>query len=279
MSKWLRKYYRNILLSLTFLVGLAVFTYPLYQNSLSQMYDQYLIRQFQKESAERSKNELAKLKQEYEQKNIEMRDQNVLPSDEIVALENIEVENQPLSFFEKHTLAILTIPAINAEMPIFDTGTDAFLNKGAALLNGSSLPIGGPSTHAVIMAHRGMPEAELFSKLPSLVEGDLFFIEIAGEKLAYKIDQIKIVEPDTIDDLLIVEDEDYVTLLTCTPYMVNSHRLLVRGERTEYLDEHEVLQSGISNYKWLIIIATFLGIVIAVAGGIWWINRKNSGIA
>ena len=273
--KWVKKNYRNILLSLTFLIGLAVFTYPLYQNSLSQIYDQYLIRQFQKESAKKNVTELADLKAEYEKQNAEMREQNVIPADEIVALGDVEVEEQPVDFFEEHTLAILTIPSIKGEMPVFDTGTDAFLNNGAALLNGSSLPVGGEGTHAVIMAHRGMPEAELFSKLPDMVEGDLFFIEIAGEKLAYEVDQIKIIEPTEIEDLLVVDGKDYVTLLTCTPYMVNSHRLIVRGERIDYLEEHDVLQAGIGNYKWLIIAATFLGIIIAVTVGIWWINRRR----
>lgn len=276
MKKWLKKYYRNIILSLVFLAGLAVFTYPLYQNSLSQIYDQYLIRQYQKESEHKNKEELAELRAEYEQRNAEMREQNALPADEIEELANVEVEDQPIDFFEEHTLAILTIPAIKAEMPVFDVGSDAFLSKGAARLNGSSMPVGGESTHSVIMAHRGLPEAELFSKLPDLKEGDLFFIDIAGEKLAYEVDQIKIVEPTEIEDLLIVEGKDYVTLLSCTPYMVNSHRILVRGERTDYIeDKHDVLQAGISNYKWLVTVGTFVGIAVAVALGIWWINRRK----
>lgn len=276
--QWMKRHYKNILLSVLFLVGLGIFTYPLYQNSLSQVYDQYLIRQFQKESAKKNASELAALKAEMEERNEQMRAENVIPSDDTELLTETsaeEVVEKLLDFFEEHTLAVLTIPAIKAEMPVFDTGTDAFLSRGAAVLNGSSLPVGGESTHSVIMAHRGLPEAELFSKLPNLKEGDLFFIEIAGEKLAYQVDQIKIIQPTDIEDLMVVEGKDYVTLMTCTPYMVNSHRYLVRGERIPYEEEHETLRAGISTYKWVMVVLTFVGIALAVAVSIWWINKKK----
>ena len=104
-------------------------------------------------------------------------------------------------------------------------------------VEGTSLPIGGKSTHAVLAAHRGLPNAKLFTDLDQMEKGDIFILHILGKNLAYKVDQIKTVLPDETSDLDIVEGEDHVTLVTCTPYAVNTHRLLVRGIRTKYVEE------------------------------------------
>ncbi|WP_311744730.1 class C sortase, partial [Staphylococcus pseudintermedius] len=132
------------------------------------------------------------------------------------------------------TIGIVNIPKIKIKLPIFDTTNDLFLAKGTSLLEGTSYPTGGKSTHAVISGHRGLPSAKLFTDLPDLKKGDVFFIEINKRTLAYEIDQLKVVEPTETEDLLIEKDKDLVTLLTCTPYMINSHRLLVRGHRIPY---------------------------------------------
>ncbi len=268
--------------TLLFLVGFAIFTYPFYQNAFSQYLDQQVIRQFQKESAAKNQAELAAIQAEMVAENERKQADTDLLAKELAASEAIlangasdTTSNSTQDFFVEHTLGVLTIPAINGEMPIYDRGTETFLNRGAALLNGSSLPVGGESTHAVIMAHRGMPEAELFSKLPEINEGELFFIEINGEKLAYEVDQIKIIEPKEIDDLQIVEGEDYVTLMTCTPYMVNSHRYLVRGKRTTYLEEHAQLKDTVRWKTWLKIIGTIVGILAIAGVVVFWLNRKQ----
>ncbi|WP_071130539.1 class C sortase [Enterococcus timonensis] len=274
--KFLKRHYKNIILSVVFLIGLGIFTYPFYQDALQKAYDQYLISQFQKENAQRNEEELVALQEKFAEENKRIAEENARPADTEFLAEETVVDVEPtLDFFEERTLAILTIPSIKGEMPVFDTGTDAFLNRGAAHLYGSSLPTGGLGNHAVIMAHRGMPEAELFSKLPQVEEDDVFFLEVAGEKLAYQVDQIKIIEPTDVDDLLRVEGKDYVTLMTCTPYMVNSHRLLVRGVRIPYTEEHEILQAGMGNHKLWVIILTIVGILAAISLGLWWINKKN----
>ena len=119
-----------------------------------------------------------------------------------------------------------------------DHGTsEEVLAKGVGHLEGTSLPIGGESTHTVLSGHTGLPEAEIFTKLESVKEGDIFLIHVLNETLAYKVDQIKVVEPSETDDLKIVPGYDYATLVTCTPYGINSHRLLVRGIRTEYTQD------------------------------------------
>lgn len=131
------------------------------------------------------------------------------------------------------------IPKINEDLPIYAGTSEDVLQKGVGHLEGTSLPIGGNSTHTVLTAHSGLPEARLFTDLSKLEIGDKFYIHNIQTTLCYQVDQIKVVTPDVIDDLLIVEGHDYATLLTCTPIMINTHRLLVRGHRVDYVKEVE----------------------------------------
>jgi len=130
-------------------------------------------------------------------------------------------------------MGYITIPAIDSELVIYHSTSDEVLNIAAGHLQGTSLPVGGKDTHSVISAHRGLPSAKLFSELDKLVIGDTFTITILDEVLTYQVDNISIVEPHDINKLLVVPNKDYVTLMTCTPYGVNTHRLLVRAERIE----------------------------------------------
>ena len=130
-------------------------------------------------------------------------------------------------------MGYISIPKIKVEIPIYHGTSDIVLNSKVGHLEGSSLPVGGTSTHSVLSAHRGLPTAKLFSDLNKLEVGDTFVITVLDRKLTYQVDKITIVKPNDITDLKIVEGEDYVTLLTCTPYGINSHRLLVRGTRIE----------------------------------------------
>ena len=125
------------------------------------------------------------------------------------------------------------IPAIKLTLPIYLGTSETVLQVGVGTMEGSSLPIGGESTHAVLTGHRGLPSATLFTDLDRLVQGDMFHIHILNETCTYEVDQILIVEPAEMDALEIAEGEDYCTLVTCTPYGVNSHRMLVRGHRIE----------------------------------------------
>lgn len=140
-------------------------------------------------------------------------------------------------------MGTVEIPLINVSLPIYHGTSDAILKKGAGHLQGTSLPVGGASTHTVITGHTGLSNAKLFTDLTELDKGDIFFLEVMGEKLAYQVDQIKVVLPTEMDDLKIVPGEDYCTLLTCTPYGVNTHRLLVRGKRTDYQEAVDAAKS------------------------------------
>lgn len=146
--------------------------------------------------------------------------------------ENIADYDTLLNLNGNGMMGIITIPSISVDLPIYH-GTQS-LELGALHLQGTSLPIGGPSTHCVISAHSGMSSQKMFTDLDQLMVGDMFYLKVYGETLAYEVDQILTVLPDNTESLMIVQGEDYCTLLTCTPYGVNTHRLLVRGHRIAY---------------------------------------------
>lgn len=134
-------------------------------------------------------------------------------------------------------IGYLEIPKIGVYMPIYHGIDTEVLEKGIGHMPDTSLPIGGKSTHCVLSGHTGLPAAKILTDLDQMEEGDLFYLHVLGKTLAYKVNQIKVVLPEDTDDIRITEGKDYVTLLTCTPYGINSHRLLVRGERTDYVPE------------------------------------------
>ena len=134
-------------------------------------------------------------------------------------------------------MGYIEIPSINCSLPIYHGTDEAVLQIAVGHLEWSSLPVGGENTHCVLSGHRGLPSARLFSNLDKVVEGDVFMLRVLDEVLTYEVDQILIVEPQELDALQIVEGKDYCTLVTCTPYGVNTHRLLVRGHRIENLKD------------------------------------------
>ena len=142
------------------------------------------------------------------------------------------------------SLGYITIPKIDVNLPIYEGTSDDVLVKGVGHLEGSSYPLGGAGTHSVLTGHRGMAEAVLFTDLDKLGEGDRFYLHIMDEVLAYQVDQVKVVEPENTEDLEIIPGGDYCTLVTCTPYAINTHRLLVRGERTEYIPPEELAEQN-----------------------------------
>ena len=134
-------------------------------------------------------------------------------------------------------MGYITIEKIKVQLPIYHGTSDKVLNSAVGHLEGSSLPIGGESTHSVLSAHRGLPSAKLFTNLDKVVVGDIFTIKILDRTFTYQVDQVLIVLPDQIDELSVVNGEDYCTLVTCTPYGINTHRMLVRGTRIENIEE------------------------------------------
>lgn len=159
--------------------------------------------------------------------------------------ENLEYD-QLLNLGGDSVMGVIEIPAIHVSLPIYHGTEEEVLQKGAGHMWNTSLPVGGAGTHAVITGHTGLSSAKLFTDLELLETGDVFLIHVLGDILAYQVDQIKIVKPDETNDLRIDPEQDYVTLVTCTPYGINSHRLLVRGTRIPYEEAEEILQKNIS---------------------------------
>lgn len=174
----------------------------------------------------------------------------------------------------KEKIGHVAIPRIGEDIPVYAGTSEEVLQKGAGHLEGTSLPIGGTDTHSVITAHRGLPTAKLFSALDKLEVGDRFYIHNIETVLAYRVDQILVVEPSDFAPVLVVEGKDYATLLTCTPYMVNSHRLLVRGERIDYVpavQERELAVDRQSQmYQWLFYVT--LGLLVLLV--LWLLFRR-----
>ena len=181
--------------------------------------------------------------------------------------------NNLLNYDSQGIMGFLEIPAIKVKLPIYHGTSPAVLQKGVGHLEGSSLPVGGESTHSILTGHTGLNKAKLFTDLTSVQKGDMFFVSVLGRKMAYVVDDINVVLPDDTSRLQVVEGKDYVTLITCTPYGVNDHRLLVRGVRTEYTaEEYEGEQKKdstkdslwISAYKKALAIGVVAVIVLAI---------------
>lgn len=179
-------------------------------------------------------------------------------------------------------MGYIEIPGIKCSLPIYHGTDEAVLQIAVGHIPGSSLPVGGERSHCVLSGHRGLPSAKLFTDLDQMEEGDLFMLHVLDETLTYEVDQITVVLPEEVNDLELVEGEDYCTLVTCTPYGINTHRLLVRGRRTENLyegqpetSEKETGKTGEKQiwlqYWW--IIPVLAGILI---GGVFR-RKKNKG--
>ena len=219
-----------------FIVGIGALLYPFVSDSLNDYFDQQIISYYQDKENAKNQEEIDQIHAEMEAKNKEIAKHSSPGVDPYTALdEEMTTVEAPLSFYEQHTIGVITIPKINVRLPIYDKTLPVLLEKGAALLDGTSYPTGGESTHSVLTSHAGLTQAKLFTDLEKLEDGDEFFVEINGRTLAYKVNQIKVVLPTETNDVKVVEGEDFLTLITCTPYMINSHRLLVRGHRIPYL--------------------------------------------
>ena len=180
-------------------------------------------------------------------------------------------------------MGYMEIPNINVFLPIAHGTSDKTLQTMAGHVKGSSLPVGGESTHSIISAHRGLPSATLFSDLDQMKEKDVFFIYVLGEVLAYEVNQIKTVLPAEVADVQIEVGEDYMTLLTCTPYAINSHRLLVRGTRIPYVPEERDVTLAITQSIWqwllqqkILLISAAITLIFLVVMMVRIIKKKRS---
>ena len=216
-----------------FLAGAAVFAYPLISSWLAQKNQARVVQTYQAAVEAEDEAALAEQWALAEEYNENLAGDPVhdpfVPGSGYALPENYE---QVLNV--DGVMGRITIPKIGVDLPIYHGTGEEVLQKGVGHIESTSLPIGGEYRHAVLTGHRGLPSAELFTRLDELAVGDEFYIHVLDKTLAYQVDQIATVEPDELEQLVAVPGEDYVTLVTCTPYGINTHRLLVRGVRVPY---------------------------------------------
>lgn len=232
--KTIRKHLTTIIFGIVFVIGLGLLAYP----TIAQWWN-----------STRSSGVGSLIEEKVEQLNVDDREQYIQDAaqynSELLATGNIFHPNEDqhqnylnqLSIDGDSVMGTITIPAIGVYLPIYHGTDETVLAVGAGHLEGTSLPVGGQGTHTVITGHRGLPSAKLFTDLDSLAEGDYVVLKVFGEELTYQLDQIRIVLPEEIDDILIEPEKDLLTLVTCTPYGVNTHSMLLTGHRVENLKE------------------------------------------
>ena len=230
----MKKKLSSIIYTVVFLSGLSLMLYPYLskawnayrQSKLASSYNQIVTEEKKDYSKEWDQ------ARAYNEALYERNDPHAFARAEFAEEPN-ETYHSCLNVMGNGMMGYLEIPTIDIKLPIYHTTDEEVLEDSVGHLEGSSLPVGGENTHAVISAHRGLPNAELFTAIDSVKIGDRFYMYILDEVLVYEVDQILVVEPSETAELLIQEGKDYVTMFTCTPFAVNTHRLLVRGHRVE----------------------------------------------
>ncbi len=239
----------RIILIVGFCVGLIISLYPLISNIYSRKNQMDVINKYQDDIEKIDGQEMANELELANAYNRKLNQTIVLtdPFDPSAIDMADDAYYDILNYTDDGVMAYINIPKIDVNLPIYH-GTDSeHMLKGVGHLVGTSFPVGGVDTHAVLSAHSGLSTAELFTNLADLKKGDLFYIHVLDDVLAYEVDKINVVKPDETNDLKIVPGQDYVTLVTCTPYGINSHRLLVRGHRVEYDPDLEKQESKKAN--------------------------------
>lgn len=229
----------TILTCLIFLIGLSMLLYPLCSNLWNERRHAQLISSYTQQLAQSPQEDYSAWFEQAEAYNKTLIGSKVPDAFAFISEQEDEQYLAQLSFREDGVMGYIKIPRISVNLPIYHTTSQEVLQKGAGHLQGSSLPVGGESSHCVLSAHRGLPSAALFTDLDLLAEGDHFYLYVLDRVLAYEVDQITEVEPSQTQELAITPGRDYATLVTCTPYGVNTHRMLVRGRRVEYVEELE----------------------------------------
>lgn len=219
----------TMIMILFFFIGLLVFFYPTLSNYYNEKNQSRSIYNYENILKDADKIDFDKVKKnayDYNEKLSKLKEP-------LITYETLKNYDEQLNINNDGMIGYLTIDKIKVELPIYHSVSETVLNSSVGHLEGSSLPIGGKGTHSILSAHRGLPSAKLFTELDKLEIGDTFKITILDETLVYKVDKISIVKPNDRKELKIDKDNDYVTLLTCTPYGINTHRLLVRGVRVQ----------------------------------------------
>lgn len=274
---------RFIFAGIMFFSGIGIMLYPYISNKIAEKNSSQAIQEMTESLNNMDQEKLDAAKEAAKAFNEQLN--NVIVRDETLNNETGTSYVDMLGIGE--SIGYITIPKIDVELPIYEGTNEDVLSKGVGHMENTSYPIGGESTHSVLTGHRGLPTAVLFTDLDQMAIDDQFYLHVLGETLAYKVDSIVVVEPNDSSHLNIIQGQDYCTLVTCTPYAINTHRLLVRGIRTEYIEEdanmnvqYQELRTGtivrrlMDVWPWLIVAGSVvLGSEIALMMAL--INKKK----
>ena len=228
----------TVLLLLILLAGLSLLLYPTVSDYWNSLHQSQAIASYSENVANMDEELYAEMWEEAVQYNSEIPARS---NPYLLEGDQVERYDSMLDVSGLGIMGYIEIPAISCSLPIYHGTDEAVLQIAIGHIDWTSLPVGGESSHCVLSGHRGLPSAKLFTNLDKLIVGDIFMLRVLDEVLTYEVDQILIVEPHVTQDLLIEEGRDLCTLVTCTPYGVNSHRLLVRGHRVETTEEAKVV--------------------------------------
>jgi sortase A len=277
MNKKLKSQISTIILVIVFIIGLLLLLYPSVSDYWNSKHQTRAIADYTEKVAELDSEEYNKILSDAVEYNSKLP---IGMCKFTLNDEERQLYNSMLNISPDGTMSYIDIPSINCTLPIYHGTSSSVLEVGVGHLEGSSLPVGGESTHCVLSSHRGLPSAKLFSNLDKLVEGDIFMLRTLDEVLTYQVDQILIVLPNETDALAIETGKDYCTLVTCTPYGVNTHRLLVRGHRIPNLTESEQIKiTGDAMQIEPVVAAPFAAIPIVVVIWLWFMvttGRKSN---
>ena len=233
----MRKHKTVIFLTIGFLVGICVLLYPAFSDFWNSKTQSRAITDYESVLDNLDENEYSAIFERAHAYNKALYETNY----PLMDYKNVPGYYDTLRITDNDMIGYLKIDRIGVELPIYHGTSDDVLNRGVGHLEGSSLPIGGENTHSIMSAHRGLPSSKLFTDLDRMEIGDNFQIIILDQVLTYQVDFIKVIEPTDVSDLQIIEGGDYCTLFTCTPYGINTHRLLVRGVRIETIKEKPII--------------------------------------
>ena len=255
MVGWLKKQLITYAMPIVFLIGFALLVYPSFSDYWNSFHQSEAIMHYAEAVADMKE-------EDYKRILDSATDYNPThPINWNFTEKDREDYNKELNFNNDGTMGYIEIPKIDVKLSIFHGTDESVLQTSIGHLEGTSLPVGGIGTHSVLSGHRGLPSARLFSDLDQLREGDIFTIHVLNETLTYEVDQIRVVLPTDLSTLTIDPKQDYLTLVTCTPYGINTHRLLVRGHRIENVDGNASIISDAVQIK-PIFIAPFIAMPI-----------------
>ena len=266
MRNWFRKNASSIILVMIFLVGLSLLLYPSVSEFWNSKHQSRAISGYTEKVLEIDDNRYELMLQEANEYNKKLENglSRWIPSEK-----EVEEYNGLLNIGGTGIMGYVEIPDLGISLPIYHGVDEAVLQIAIGHLQGSSLPVGGAGTHCAISGHRGLPSAKLFTNIDELKEGDVFLLCVLDEVFTYEVDQIRIVEPKDLSALEIEENKDLCTLITCTPYGVNSHRLLVRGHRIETVENNSIRVSADAMQIDETIVASFVSVPILLLLLIW----------